>query len=501
MSEISLKIRNVKNIQNAEMLLPFSKGLYAFVGENGCGKSTIMLALSLMVKTSSAHMLSLDAVSNDSEIVLEADGKTDRWYYNKKRKEITTGKFHRCGEKARMLASTHVEGFYEGSIFYGRRFDDFNVVDNFLKQENFPEQLVDADPFVIETLGYILHNDKSYYRGLKKIRSRAIAQQYNFIGIPYFIQIGNQIISQYKMSSGESMLISLVDFLNNLIVKNPRRKDKLLFLIDEVELALHPSAIDRLVLFLDNLVKTTTSELVIYFSTHSAELIQRISPRDIFLIENDKGIIYITNPCYPNYAIRSLYIPNGFDFVLLVEDELTKAIVEKVIRTNNLAKSKLCCVLPAGGCNQMLKLHYDMVTYNTLGAGKHIISIYDGDVQDQISAKKEYATLPKCFLPIPSIEKYLKKKIVDEPDKNFITLIGDKYFNQRPLKDIIQDYKSDPRTQSGNDKDGKNLYKIILSNLKAIGITETDFIKYITDDIYDYEKPQKFVTALTKLLS
>lgn len=149
----------------------------------------------------------------------------------------------------------------------------------------------------------------------------------------------------------------------------------------------------------------------------------------------------------------------------------------------------------------MLKLHYDMVTYNTLGAGKHIISIYDGDVQDKISAKKEFSTLPKCFLPIPSIEKYLKEKFVDAPDKNFITLIGDKYFNQRALKDIIQDYESDPRTQSGHDKDGKNLYKILLSNLKTIGITETDFIKYITDDIYDYEKPQKFVTALTQLLS
>ena len=60
--DIVLKMENIKNIVSAEMTLPFSKGLYAIVGENGCGKSTIMLAMSLMVKTSSAHMLSGDAV-------------------------------------------------------------------------------------------------------------------------------------------------------------------------------------------------------------------------------------------------------------------------------------------------------------------------------------------------------------------------------------------------------------------------------------------------------
>ena len=438
MSEIEIKINNVKNIKTADVIFPFNKGLYAIVGENGCGKSTIMLAMSLMVKTSSAHMLNGDAVTTDSFIDIVVDHQHDYWYYNPKRQELTTGKFHKRNSGGYALtASAHFEGFYEGSIFYGCRFDDYNMIDSFLGRPDFYCLLCDADPFVTETLGYILHNNKNHYTGLKRISNRATAKECGFSGIPYFIDVGDHIISQYKMSSGESMLISLVDFLNNVIIKNPRRKDKLLFLIDEVELALHPSAIDRLVLFLENLVKETSSELTIFFSTHSAELIQRISPKNLFLVENEDGNVSIVNPCYPNYAIRSLYIPNGFDFVLLVEDELTKAIVEKVIRTNKLSTSKLCCVLPAGGCTQMLKLHHDMITYNTLGQGKHIISIYDGDVKNSISKKKEYATLPKCFLPIPSVEKYLKGKFVDSPDRTFIKLIGDKYFALRSLQDII----------------------------------------------------------------
>lgn len=50
MSDLNLTIRNIKNISQCDMELPLEKGLYAFVGENGCGKSTLMLAISLLVK-------------------------------------------------------------------------------------------------------------------------------------------------------------------------------------------------------------------------------------------------------------------------------------------------------------------------------------------------------------------------------------------------------------------------------------------------------------------
>lgn len=37
---IHLEIKNIKNIQYADLFLPSQKGMYALVGENGCGKST-----------------------------------------------------------------------------------------------------------------------------------------------------------------------------------------------------------------------------------------------------------------------------------------------------------------------------------------------------------------------------------------------------------------------------------------------------------------------------
>ena len=502
---LDIKISNVRNIKSANISLPLEKGIYTLVGENGCGKSTLMLIISLIVKTSSAHMLTTKDIDETSTIDITTDRGNDHWYY--KNGKLTTGKYTKVKASKRtknahtaLVVSTHWPGFYEGSIFYGCRFDDFDKIESFFNEPDYKDQLVPADPFVAETLGYILHDDNNYYKSLMRIKNRSTAEKYSFKGVPYFVEYNGHIVSQFQMSSGECLLISLIDFINNLVIKGSRFNE-FLFLIDEVELALHPGAIDRMLNFLNKLMLETTSELVVYFSTHSAELIQRISPRHIYLVENNSGVIDLINPCYPNYAVRSLYIPNGFDFVLLVEDELTKGIVDKVIRENNLAKSKLCCVLPAGGCTQMLKLHHDMLKYNTLGAGKRIISIYDGDVKDTISKKKEYIDLPKCFLPIPSVEKYLKKKLIDEPDREFIKLIGDKYFNQRSLPSIIADYQNDPRTAKSKDYDGKILYAIILSNLEKVDILERDFIKYIADDIYDYEKPTGFVASLAKLLT
>ena len=223
---IDINIKNIRNIKSAELDLPFDRGMYALVGSNGCGKSTIMLILSLMVKTSSAHLLSSKDTSDDSEIVISVDEKQDKWTRNKALK-LSTGKY----KGRRMLSDVHYHGFYEGSIFFGTRFDDYTKINYFFEQEDYVEKIVDADPFVIESLGYILQNNKTYYKSLKRIKSKAIAEESGFKGYPYFYEYDGRIISQYQMSSGESMLISLIDFINSLVKKGNYKK--LLFLIEK----------------------------------------------------------------------------------------------------------------------------------------------------------------------------------------------------------------------------------------------------------------------------
>ena len=480
---INLKIKNVKNIRYADLQIPFEKGIYAFVGENGCGKSTLMLALSLIVKKSSMGMFLKSEIYDDSYIKLNIDGIED--VYNVKN-----------GQLSIRDRNVRYQGFYEGSIFYGSRFHDYNKIDAFLEEEDYVKYLVNADDFVAETLGYILHNNNKYYTGLKKIKNRRIAEEKGFRGIPYFLEVNGNIISQYQMSSGESMLISLIDFINNLVIKSSYQK--LLLLIDEVELALHPSAIDRLLKFLNDLIYQQNHELVIYFSTHSSEVIFNIKPDDIFMLDNYNGNMGVTNPCYPNYAVRRLYVPNGFDFLILVEDKLAKVLVEKMIRDNNLGESKLCCVLPSGGYIQVANLHKDIMAFRALGIGKKLISVFDGDVKTEVEKLDSIRCLPHCFLPIKSIEKYLKQKLVEDVDLNFVKTIGDKYFTQRSLEDILADYNNNFDTN--RDKNGKQLYKLIISNLNSIGIDEDKFLEYICGDIYKYENLSSFVSRLASLL-
>ena len=190
--KISIKnIKNIKNISRADIELPFERGLYAIVGENGCGKSTLMLLLSFIIKTSSTRMLEENDLHEDSSVVIELGEKNDCWSMNKKG-ALSTGKYNK---NRQIYSSVHYHGFYEGSIFYGSRFFDYNNIDEFLNSSDIDNNLIDCDAFVSESLGYILHNDKAYYKGLKKIKTKKVAKEAGFRGIPYFLEKNERLIS------------------------------------------------------------------------------------------------------------------------------------------------------------------------------------------------------------------------------------------------------------------------------------------------------------------
>ena len=44
-SYLNIKIKGIRNIDEADLTLPFMNGIYTFVGANGSGKSTILQCL------------------------------------------------------------------------------------------------------------------------------------------------------------------------------------------------------------------------------------------------------------------------------------------------------------------------------------------------------------------------------------------------------------------------------------------------------------------------
>lgn len=469
---IKLEIKNLKSITQVVVELPFEEGVFAITGENGVGKSTIFAALSKLVYRGALRSFFKYEGDADTFIKFTYNGQTNTWNRRLNWQRIDTD------------PEIFFDGTFEASLIFGSRFANFEKSKvwrgNVLTESDF----VDADPFVKENLGEILRGDKNFYQNLQIIRSLALAKRCEFEGRPYFFEVKNKRLPQFAMSSGELLLVGLLHFINDRREYKQRRqiKDKSLILIDEIELALHPSAQKRLVVFLEKI--STEDGFCIYFATHSIQIINSIVPARMFHFQkNALNEIEVINPCYPAYATRSLYTNDGFDFLFLVEDSLTKYILEEIINELKLYDSKLMKILPSGGWRQTLEMHYQISLSGIAGKTCKIFSILDGDIEQDYNREQtpKYCNLPKTFLPMNSVEKYLKLHLVDQPNPSFTRILGDRIYTQRDLKNIICDYRS----KLVNDNNGKKLYRHLKDEALKQGFTVDSFDASLCKIIYE----------------
>lgn len=483
MKDLRIKIENVKNIKHAEIEFPLEQSLSLIVGNNGSGKSTILLALSQAIRNS-LKLLNSDDYDHSSNVEIGLDGKIDIWpgknNWNLPKKTVA------------------LRGMYEGSLFYGTRFNDSRTVDGHLKSGNIAtNDIVDADDYVKEKLSQILTGTADKYKDLKRIKNRAIAQKLNLTSTPYFNSINGNLISQYRMSSGECLLISLLHFVYNAIVRRSLATDQLiLVLIDEIELALHPIAVSRFIDLINDLVQSTPNLMVI-LTSHSPEVIRKIKPKNIYKIENNHGIVDVVNPGYPSYVIRDVYRHDGFDFLLLVEDILAKILVEKVLESKNLGSSKLVHVVPVGGYMNVLTLQRDLLRGNVLGVGREIISILDGDVKDKVP--KIFSDLKKLFLPVESIEKLIYSITINGTNPSLKKRINDKYFQLDSLDSLAAEHNNKYKKEKIDNPD-KKFYFRIRKNLELRGIDELMFVQKMSDDIMQEISFEKFSANIEAML-
>jgi ATPase involved in DNA repair len=465
---LQIEVKNIRSLDDFTLTLPFQAGLHAIAGENGVGKSTIFSCLSKFVYRGALRSYFRSDGNATSRITYSNNGQVNSWIKQPNWKRDDQGD-----------PEILLDGFYEGSLIFGSRFADAHL-SKLGKSHNIKsEDLVKASDFVVKNLGRILRNNENHYSSLMKIKTKTKAEELGFNGNPYFIERNGKWVSQLFMSSGELLLIGLLHFINERIELKKKRNitDQLsLILVDEIELALHASAQQRLAGFLNNIA--SVSNFCIYFATHSVQIINTLKPDNIFYINRaiDKSID-IVNPCYPAYATRSLYSNDGYDLIILVEDDLARFIVEKAIREENLSQSRMIKVLPCGGWEKTLELQLEMKTSLMLGQGCDLISILDGDIESECLKKygqgTREATLKKLFLPIHSVEKFLKKKLIDEPCVDFAKKFGDRFFIARSIEDIINDYSTSPKT--GSDNSGKNLFRVLTACAEDQGHTRERF--------------------------
>ena len=354
-NDLLIEIGNIKGINKLEINMSLEPNVYAITGINGIGKSTLLSCISPRLKRP-INFLSLTNYTNENSYIKYKVGNNEEIW------NIYDNQWL-CNGSEDITEKISLRGFQEGSLTNGTRF--FNIFS--LKFRNFKsiynirkELLISADDFVKENLGLLLQNDKDYYCDLYRLDRKKAEKYCRYKGVVYYLKINNRYISQFELSTGEFLLINLLHLLNNLLVRTNNVEKLNLILIDEIELALHPSAIKRLVNFTKSIAKKYN--VAIYFSTHSLEIINSLPIENLFYLHRyNKNNIVCETPCYPAYITRDIYAHNGYDVLILVEDELAKILVNRYIEKNHFDNNKRIQVLPVGGYDNTLELHQNLL--------------------------------------------------------------------------------------------------------------------------------------------
>lgn len=477
-----MQIRNIKNITDLEFDIPTERGLYAITGENGSGKSTIISGIA----TSFYNLQYNDYFGEpreNSEITYYLEGK--------KRRVVS-----RLGEWLSPRKKLGVYGFYEGSIVYGYRFKniEYELVEKLSKVSK--EDLVNATNFVKENLGRILHDNPQYYKELYILKKKR-ADELGLKRTLFYYKSRETYISQLQMSTGENLLLTILKSLE--ISSTPKGETcyPRYVLLDEVELALHSSAIRRFVFVLEQLARELN--FVVIFSTHSIEILRGLKPENIYYVQNyPDGNIDLINPCYPVFATRNLESANyGHDFIIMVEDILAKQIVERVLSKERLLGNKRVLVIPIGGWHQVIRFAYDTIKSNLALSTTRILIVLDRDIENEVkkfmkSERIGFSTSPN-FLPIQSLEKFLMTKLTGNVDKDLFNELNNYIFQGKSLNILVQEYRTKLDTgeyidKNGNlnenVKNGKAFYLLLKDELRQIRKDEKELVDFVTDYLF-----------------
>lgn len=488
---IKMEIHNVKSIKDFVFEIPAIKGLYAITGENASGKSTVISCASTAFYNPLLYSY-FGKPYNGSKIKFSYNGKT----------RVINSRYNTWFDAKGNLGIT---GFFEGSLVFGNRFKDIDF--NFLKKlSNVSKTSLEvASSFIKDNLGIILHDNKDYYNNLYVLKEDK-QKMFNLLKPAFYYEKNDILINQLNMSTGENLLLTILYSIELRLNKEVYGKEPSFILLDEIELALHSSALRRLVFFLNNLAQS--NNFVVLFSTHSIELIRSISPDNIYYLQKhiDESLELI-NPCYPVYATRNLESSNyGHDYIIMVEDELSRQIVEKILRQKQLLSNKRALVIAVGGWTQVLRFAYDTIRSNLMLKTTKVIIILDRDIKELVpkflkEQRINFATQPN-YLPIQSLEKYLLHNLTKQIDQSLFRELNDYVFQGKSLDDIINTYNKNVKTNVYKDiekiNNGKILYDCLRHELEQIRKNEDDLIQIIVD--YLFKNNNKEIKGLSTFL-
>lgn len=188
-------------------------------------------------------------------------------------------------------------------------------------------------------------------------------------GYSVIFQTSNYTYSEAFAGSGEMAVVRLV-----LEVLGAEKYS--LILLDEPEVSLHPGAQKRLKHFL--LEEIRRNQLQVVISTHSPSIIEELPANAIKVFSQlPSGKFNVTNEITPNEAFYHLEQTNPARKTIIVEDLLSKEIINGVLKEMGEALASLFQVTFYTGGATIIKNHFINVYSHAGELNKFII--FDGD--------------------------------------------------------------------------------------------------------------------------
>lgn len=370
-----VELQNIKGIKKLVFSLPTKKGVYVLTGANGCGKTTLLVALCRIGNNQAfkAYQIKendgckIDTYKEASITYIVEDKKVVYQHKNKRWNPIPKGNSKLILNypfKNTLFISTMGMRFFSQDSFNVKRIVFNAVSPDLVKSMN---MLLDTNRF--ENLKYITVKNK---RGRQKKLHRD-----NKL---YVIKNLNVIYSEKNFSLGERLLLNILDELEHI-----QRNSMLL--IDEVELALHPIAQVKFFDYLKD--KANEKNLVIIISTHSSSLINH-AEKLLYLKSNECGEVEVKENCLPAYILKDLSAleERKPDIIFFVEDKMAfKYLIRVWQKFKSDMKSDIyCSVIPVGGYEQVVEM---VSQAPSLGFNKKYVQAFlDNDVEGSIRALK-----------------------------------------------------------------------------------------------------------------
>lgn len=374
-----IAIENIKNIRSLIFEIP-NPGLHVITGKNGSGKTTLFTCLN---RICNGNAYRIGFATSEMERLDVFSGSVT---YSNENNEVRYTR-RENGEWRPNSRKSHVlEEFGYPQVINITTKD----VRLFTQERVIPRNFLDCDTWLNEKLNYIFDTEKftSMIRittgDLRGRRSReAINRRRN---VAYAIPIGEGYYTERNFSFGEIILI-------NLLYDIKRASNGALILIDELELALHPSAQIRLISVLRNLA--CKKGLTILISTHSSSII-KFQREVIFLDRLEDGTVKVIYDCPPAKAIGAIGMREDTnpDIVILVEDRMAKsffyALMQQYLLMQNSSNYLDVRILELGPADNVIHFFIESEQY-IFYDNVYVAAFMDKDVETDLIQYPLYA--------------------------------------------------------------------------------------------------------------